>query len=86
MEAKDIAKKLELTNRIEDVERSPAFITLKEHNSLVLTQSYNADLLTLQKANLESKQTKTGKNQQTSKPKLMEKLNMFYKVVHRIRK
>ena len=52
MEAKDIAKKLELTNRIEDVERSPAFITLKEHNSLVLTQSYNADLLTLQKANL----------------------------------
>ena len=52
MEAKDIAKKLELTNRIEDVERSPAFITLKEHNSLVLTQRDNADLLTLQKANL----------------------------------
>ena len=52
MEAKDIAKKLELTNRIEDVERSPAFITLKEHTSLVLTQSDNADLLTLQKANL----------------------------------
>ena len=61
MEAKDIAKKLELTNRIEDVERSPAFITLKEHNSLVLTQSCNADLLTLQKANLGKQANKNWK-------------------------
>ena len=31
MEAKDIAKQLELTNRTEDLARSPTFITLKEH-------------------------------------------------------
>ena len=51
MEAKHIAKKLELTDRIEDLERNPAFITLKDHKK-ILAQSYHAVLLTLQKANL----------------------------------
>ena len=51
MEIKQIAKKLELSDRIEHLARSPAFITLKDYEE-ILAQSYHTVLLTLQRANL----------------------------------
>ena len=51
MEAKHIAKKLELSDRREHLERNPTFITPKD-NKEILAQSYHAILLILQKTNL----------------------------------
>ena len=51
IEIKQIAKKLELSDRIEHLARSPAFITLKDYEE-ILAQSYHTVLLTLQRANL----------------------------------
>ena len=46
-EAKSIAKKLKLIDKIEHLARNPAFITLKDHK-----ENYHTILLTHQKANL----------------------------------
>ena len=75
MEAKHVAKKLELSDRIEHLARNPAFIMFKDHK-----ENFNSKLpcclINPWKATWKSKQTKTRKNQQNnatmSKSKSME--------------
>ena len=89
MEAKHIAKKLELSDRKEHLARNDAFILLKDHKKR-FSLKLPCCLITFKERAWENKQTKTGKNQQSkgtsSRRKPMEKLKKRYKImVHYIR-